>query len=175
MTPNEIKQLIDENLRIKAEYERLVSDELTERGEPGGASDEMLAACEKTWHMRLPQSYRQLLQLRDGIRFFDGDSHILSTADLMQDWVRRECALKGEMFVEFSDANPFAQGALPVMIGEDSNALLLWQPSGDDGAGVFVEYDIVEQIDEYETLFDYIRDDTEIVSEMVSDEAEEAE
>ena len=172
MTRDEIEELIAANLAAKAEYERLVDDELVDRGSPSGVSEAELVACEEVLGQRLPESYRQFLQVRDGLQYFDGDSHLLSLAALMQGWVREECAMKAELFAEFEDDNPFRHGALPVVIGEDSNAMLLWERG--DG-GVFVEYDIVERIEEYASLFDYIREDTRIVGKMVEKEAGVAE
>lgn len=170
MDQNDIREMIDANLAAKAEYDRLVFDELTDRGDPGPAGDAAIAAAERALGQPLPASYRALLQVRNGILYFDGDSHILAAEDLSRDWVARECAAKTELFIEFEGGSPFARGAIPVMIGEDSNALLLWLPDG-DGGGTFVEYDIVEQVGEYETLFDYIRDDTDLVREMADEEA----
>ena len=172
MTDSEIRDMIAANLHVKVEYERLVSDEPTERGDPPGVADAVLATLERQIGTTLPGSYAQFLKVRDGFRFFDGGSHILSVADLGADWVARERAAKGEMFVEFTGADPFANGALPIMIGEDSNALLLYEPGREEGER-FVEYDIVEEIDTYATLFDYIREDTELVGELVEDETSE--
>lgn len=173
MDQNEIQTMIAANLVAKDEYDRLVSDELTDRGNPGPASEQAILAAELVLGRRLPDSYRAFLLVRDGIRYFDGDSHILAVADLTSDWVKDVCADKAELFVEFEDSNPLAKGAIPILIGEDSNALLLWLPD-EAGKGMFVEYDSVERIDEYATLFDYIREDTELVEEMVEEESGEA-
>ena len=170
MDQDDIKELIAANLAAKDEYDRLVSDELTDRGNPGPASDDAIAAAARVLGQNLPASYRALLQVRNGIRFFDGDSHILAAEELTQDWVKRECAAKAELFVEFEGSNPFAKGAIPIMIGADSNAMLLWLPVG----GVFAEYDIVEHVDDYETLFDYIEEDTGLIEEMAEEESGEA-
>lgn len=170
MDQTEIEEVIAKNLAVKAEYERLVSDELTDRGDPGPASDEAIAATARALGQNLPEGYRALLQVRNGIRHFDGDSHILAVEELTRDWVKRECAAKAELFVEFEDENPLAKGAIPILIGEDSNALLLWLPE----RGVFAEYDIVEHIDDYETLFDYIGENTATFERLVKKESGEA-
>ena len=52
--------------------------------------------------------------------------------------------------------------ALFALVRLDAQTLLLWLPD-EAGKGMFVEYDSVERIDEYATLFDYIREDTELV------------
>ena len=173
MDKNEIEQMIAANLGAKSEYDRLVSDEVTDRGDPGPATDTAIAQTERSLGRPLPDSFREFLRVRNGIRHFDGDSHILAVEEITSDWVRQECAAKAELFVEFEDNDPFAEGAIPVMIGEDSNALLLWHPGKREG-GVFSEYDIVEHIDDYESLFDYIRDDTRLVESMVEEESGEA-
>ena len=170
MNESELREMIAANLQVKIEYEHLVSDEPTERGDPPGVPDTVIETLERQMGQKLPKSFAQFLKVRDGFRFFDGGSHILTVADLSADWVARERAAKGEMFVEFTGADPFANGALPIVMGEDSNALLLFEPGRDEGER-FVEYDIVEEVDTYPTLFDYIQGDTELVGELVEDEA----
>lgn len=170
MDHDDIKEIIAANLAAKDEYDRLVSDELTDRGNPGPASDDTIAAAARALGQNLPDSYRALLRVRNGIRYFDGGSHILAVEELVKDWVKQECAARVALFVEFEDSNPFAEGAIPIMIGADSNAMLLWLPVG----GVFAEYDIVEHIEDYPTLFDYIRENTGIFERMIKKESGEA-
>lgn len=170
MDQNDIREIIAANLAAKDEYDRLVSDELTDRGNPGPASDDAIAAAERALGQRLPDSYRALLQVRNGIRYFEGDAHILAIEELVQDWVKRKCVARAGLFVEFEGGDPFAKGAIPIMIGEDSSALLLWLPD----RGVLAEYDIVQHVNDHETLFGYIQEDTKLVEEMVEEESGEA-
>ena len=60
MDQNEIQTMIAANLVAKDEYDRLVSDELTDRGNPGPASEQAILAAERVLGRRLPDKRRHL-------------------------------------------------------------------------------------------------------------------
>jgi hypothetical protein len=135
---------LDEALRT---YDRLAFDEVIDhpRGKP--CTDRQLAKLEKMLGRPLPPSYRAFLEMHNGWGEFSGESRLLSVEDQRSDWVRERLDDIDELCDEEEVENPFANGALPVLLGEDTRSVLYVDPrtARPDGEMDFVALDIIEE------------------------------
>ncbi|MCU9840061.1 SMI1/KNR4 family protein [Ruegeria sp. WL0004] len=162
--------MIDRMLDRKEEYETLRFDEPFERPDPGPASSDALRRAESQIGRSLPPDLRHFLSIRDGFDYMDGRAKILGTSDYGAPWVTEALAAYDELFVEFSAVNPLRAGAIPVMLGEDTRPMVLFEtPAGGD-AGEYVEYDWVEEIDRYPTLFAWLEGDLSVIDTLIDRE-----
>jgi hypothetical protein len=135
---------LDEALRT---YDRLAFDEVVKhpRGKP--CTDKQLARIEKRLGQPLPPSYRAFLELHNGWGEFSGESKLLSVEDHGKEWVQERLDDIGELCDEEGVENPFENGAVPVLLGEDTRSVLYVDPRTvrPDGEMDFVALDIIEE------------------------------
>lgn len=163
-----LSNLVSESVSAHDTYERLAHDEVFERGSPEAATEESISRLESHYGKPLPDDYKAFLRLRNGFLLFDGDSHILSIDHHFEDWLSEMMSERFEMFEEFGDENPISSGAIPIVLGEDSNAMVLYQKT-EDGMR-YVEYDEVELIESHSSLEAYIAEDLRIRRLMIEEE-----
>lgn len=169
-TDEELRVLIARMLDRKAEYETLRFDEPFARPNPGPASEDDLRRAEAHIGKSLPSDLRRFLSLRDGFEYMDGRAKILSAADYGARWVAEALTMVDELFAEFSPDNPLRRGAFPVMIGQDSRPMVLFEFPAEGGPGEYVEYDWVEEIDRYASLVDWFESDLAVVEVLIDRE-----
>ncbi|SDE43272.1 SMI1/KNR4 family protein [Ruegeria marina] len=169
-TDEELRALIARMLDRKAEYETLKFDEPFERPNPGPAAEDDLRRAESLIGKPLPVDLRRFLSIRDGFDYMDGRAKILGAGEYGARWVVEAMDAMDELFTEFAAHNPLRHGAFPVMVGEDSRPMVLYEIPAGGGAGEYVEYDWVEEIDRYASLVDWLESDLAVVEVLIDRE-----
>jgi hypothetical protein len=171
---NELKNLLDELIAARREYDRLVYDEEDpqELGRP--CSINQLSMLERKLGKPLPPSYRAFLELHNGWGSFDGDGKLLAVEDHESDWVKTRVGELSELFLEFGGQDPFKAGALPVMLGETIQNYLVLDPrtSGADGEMTFVSYDLTDEEDRFQDFTSYLRYQLSLSKKLIAREKE---
>ncbi|BCH25438.1 SMI1/KNR4 family protein [Mesorhizobium sp. L-8-3] len=123
-----LPRLVEQLAQALRTYDKLAFDEEYdhELGEP--ASRQQLARLERKLSKPLPPSYRAFLELHNGWVNFAGDAKLLAVEDHDDEWVEDVLADLQEVFSDLDQENPFENGALPVMLGEDSRQAVYLDP-----------------------------------------------
>ncbi|MDX8350502.1 SMI1/KNR4 family protein [Cognatiyoonia sp. IB215446] len=167
----DITALVEKLHSAHQTYEKLVFDEDYDGvlGKP--ASLVHINELEKRIGITLPQNYKAFLLRHDGWANFDGEGKLLSVGDHAAEWVKSTVAEWSDIW-ESEDPNPFANGAVPIMLGEDIENFLVLNPTkrNHENEPVFELYDAMELEDTFQTFFDYLTQEFETLDEMIKDE-----
>ncbi|WP_210168306.1 SMI1/KNR4 family protein [Mesorhizobium sp. 1M-11] len=168
--PN-IRELIEKIVEAQRKYDSLKYDEELphELGKP--ATDDEISSLEKRLGIPLPESYREFLTLHNGWSDFDAGGKLLATHDHNSKWVKEKIEFWGDLWPAEED-NPFENGALPVMFGEDLSHFLVLDPSRvkKNGKIDFVEYEDMYESDVYKDFADYLGFKLETLEYMIDEE-----
>jgi len=163
-----LKQLA-EALRV---YDMLAFDEEEEHelGEP--CSAEQIKTLEKKLGKSLPPSYRTFLELHNGWSDFAGDAKLLAVEDHESEWVKERLEDLEELFNEFDQDNPFNKGAIPVLLGEDSQQCLFVEPHTvrENGEMDFVALDIIEEERRFEDFTSFLQYKLNLLNAMIDNQ-----
>jgi hypothetical protein len=170
--PADLRKLIDELFEAKREYDRLVSDEegTQQLGPP--ASSKQIAKLVDILGAPLPPSYRAFLELHNGWRDFDGGAKLLSVEDQSSAWVKARLEQLGDRLFEDDRKNPFLNGAMPVLLGEDEHNYLVLSPRKihENGEMDFVMYDYSEEEQRFSDFTSFLQHDLDLMRELIDEE-----
>jgi hypothetical protein len=165
----DLSVLIHELDAALCEYDDLVFDEVIphRRGKP--ATPAQLAKLGHRLGAPLPPSYRAFLELHNGWIDFSGESKILSVQDHGSEWVQDRLDDIGELCDEEGVDNWFEHGALPVLLGEDTEDVLLVDPrtARNDGEMDFIALDIIEEERRFATFTDFLRHKLDLLRRLI--------
>jgi hypothetical protein len=171
MGDDELETLIDEIAQAQVHYEQLAFDE--EGSHPLGspASAEAIQSLETRLGSPLPPDYRAFLQLHNGWRNFHADGKILAIEDQDSEWVEKKIQFWTDLW-DSEDPNPFARGALPIMLGESLHHFLVLDPTrvGPGRGAEIVEYDSMHEEKVYESFTAYLRRELEVLKGLIDRE-----
>jgi hypothetical protein len=108
------------------EYDELVFDEILSHDLGVPATQGQIEALERNLGISLPPSYRVFLELHNGWSDFAGGAKLLSCEDHGSQWVSARIDEWADLTDD--DANPFAHGAIPVLLGLDESSFLVIDP-----------------------------------------------
>lgn len=167
----DLQSLIQELAEAKRAYDRLVFDEQQphELGPP--ASPDQIAKLEKILRRRLPPSYHAFLELHNGWSDFDGGSKLLATEDQEAQWVKERIKYWSDL-IEDDTENPFQQGAIPVLLGEDENHFLVLDPRSaqENGEMDFVDYDYGQEHRRFKDFTSFLENSLKITQALIDRE-----
>lgn len=108
----------------------------------------------------LPPSYRAFLELYghwEGVPGCAG-ADLLGPEGHTDPHIVETLGWKSDFFVEFegADNNPLAKGAIPLVVGDDRNMILLEQPRRADGELQVVQYYLTEEVNRYGDLVEML-------------------
>jgi SMI1 / KNR4 family (SUKH-1) len=171
-----LRQLIEQLAEALHTYDRLAFDEEYEHelGEP--CSPQQLAVLQEKLGRPLPPSYRAFLELHNGWADFAGDAKLLAVEDHQSEWVADRLADMEELFPEFNQENPFEQGALPVLLGEDSDQVLYLDPrtARRDGEMDFVVLDITTEERRFPDFTSFLFYKLDLLQQMIDNQTKGA-
>lgn len=167
----DLGELVDTLFKAHQNYDKLIFDEKYEGQLGKPAQNHDIQTLEKTIGFTLPRDYREFLLRHDGWTAFDGEGKLLSVKDHSSDWVADIIAEWSDIW-ESEDPNPFAQGAVPVMLGEDIENFLVLNPTkkNENGEPVFELYDAMELDDSFQTFTGYLSEELKTLQEMIHEE-----
>lgn len=154
-------------------YEMLILDEPYEGRLAPPAPPEALEAFESKLGFKLPADYRAFLTLHNGWSDFDGEGKLLAIEDHSSDWTQEIITNWSEIW-DSEDPNPFTEGAIPIMLGEDIENFLVMSPTkrniSDDP--MFFLYNNMEIEESFDSFGEYLALELETLKEMISEETE---
>jgi hypothetical protein len=158
---------IDTALRT---YDRLAFDEEVEHRLGNPCTPKQIAKLEKLLGRPLPPSYKAFMELHNGWSDLAGDAKLLAVEDHGREWVQERLDDMEELFDEFGPVNPFAQGAIPVLLGEDSQSVLYVDPRTEraDGEMDFVALDIVEEERRFNDFTAFLTHKLELLERLIA-------
>lgn len=165
-----IRALVD----AMREYDRLAFDEEEPHEPEPPATPGQIARLERILGRPLPPSYRAFLERHNGWADFQGGARLLSVEDHQRPWVAERIRDISDLFFEDAADNPFRNGMLPVLLGEDENNYLVLDPSTvrADGEMDFVMYDYGEEEERFETFTTFLEDTLDVIEALIEDEKE---
>lgn len=170
--PLSLPQLIEELAEALRVYDRLAFDE--EYGHPLGkpCTARQLTALEKRLGKPLPPSYRNFLELHNGWGDLSGDAKLLAVEDHDSEWVKEHLADLAEVYADLGQENPFAKGALPVFLGEQSDQALYIDPdtARPDGEMDFVALDIVTEEARFPDFTSFLANKRDLLRRLIDEE-----
>ncbi len=163
--PDLIKQLSE----AQRAYERLAFDEENEHPLGKPCSQKQILTLEKRLGKPLPPSYRAFMELHNGWTNFAADAKLLAVEDHKSEWVEERLLDMKELFPEADQDDPFEQGSMLVMVGEDSEEVLYVDPSTvrADGEMDFVALDIVEETGRYKDFTSFLEYKLDLFRRMI--------
>jgi hypothetical protein len=171
---SDLKELIIELVAAQRELDRLMfdEDEPPSLGKP--ATSQQIATLEGVLGKPLPPSYRAFLELHNGWEDFDGEAKLLAVEDHGSKWVKKRVRELGDLFAETEDDNPFELGAIPLMLGKDTQNYLVLDPRKVRGNGEmdFVTYDLTVQEDRFKDFTAFLADALKVLKGAIKSEKE---
>src|SRR5215469_3921599 len=125
---SELRTLIDKIAQAQVHYENLAFDEERPHALGAPASDEAIRSLEARLGSPLPPDYRDFLKLHNGWQNFHADGKLLAVEDQNVEWVRKKIKFWSDLW-DSEDPNPFARGALPIMLGESLHHFAVLDPT----------------------------------------------
>jgi SMI1 / KNR4 family (SUKH-1) len=167
-----LQKLIHELIEAKREYYRLAFDREPRMKLGAPCSPEQLARLAAILGKPLPPSYRAFLELHNGWDGFDGDTKLLAVEDHEQAWVKNRVKTLSSLLEEYADENPFKEGAMPVLLGEDERAFTVLDPRKvrKNGEMDFVTFDLMQEQDRFKDFISFLEDDLVVTQELIEDE-----
>ena len=168
-----LQKLIDDLAAAKRELDGLMFDEEYphELGEP--CTPEQITKLEGILGKALPPSYHAFLELHNGWRNFNGGAKLLAVEDQTSSWVEKRKEDLDELFYEDEDnENPFNNGAIPILLGEDESDYLILDPNSlhQDGEMIFIAYDYTEEEERFTDFSSFLQQQLDLHLEMIEDE-----
>lgn len=167
-----LPQLIDQLTEAMRTYHRLAFDEESEHEVGKPTSLQQLAKLEKKLGKPLPPSYKAFLELHNGWDGFAAGAKLLAADDHPSELVEERLADMRELFPEVGLENPFEKGALPVMLGEDSDLVLYIDPrtTRPDGEMDFVLLDNTAEDRRFPDFTSFLRYRLDLLRRMIDDQ-----
>ena len=169
----QLQKLIDDFADAFRERDRLLFDEEYphEPGKP--SSPKQLAMLEQILGKPLPPSYRAFLEHHNGWSDFAGGAKLLAVEDQRSEWVKKRILDFTTLFNEEKDVeNPFKQGAIPILLGEDEKSFLVLDPRTvrPDGEMDFVQFDLTEEERRFKDFTSFLEHKLKLTQEIIDDE-----
>jgi hypothetical protein len=169
--PIQLQDLIHELAEARRKYDRLAFDEeyAHELGQP--CSPNQIATLERILGKPLPPSYRAFLELHNGWNDFVGDAKLLAVEDHGSEWVKKRLLDLSTLFADFGE-NPFNEGAIPVLLGNDARGFLIVDPRTvrQNGEMDFVSFHIVHEEDRFEDFTSFLQHKLNLLQERIDDQ-----
>lgn len=171
---DQLHSLVSDLAEAMLEYDRLAFDEEDEHQLGPPASPAQIAIFERALGAPLPPSYRSFLELHNGWSDFDGEAKLLAVEDHESPWVKERINDMSDLFFEDDGDNPFLNGMLPILLGENEDNYLVLDPSTrrENGEMDFIMYDYGEEEERFSDFTSFLRDVLDVTREMIKDELE---
>ena len=168
----DLMKLIKELAEAQLEYDRLISDEEEEHELGLPASSKQIAKLDSILGKPLPPSYRSFLELHNGWGDFDGGAKLLSVEDQRHKWVKERLKELGELLFEDDSKNPFLNGCIPILLGEDENNYLVLDPSTvrKNGEMDFVMYDYNQEEARFNDFTSFLQHSLKVMQALIKEE-----
>lgn len=168
MDEDKLKVLIAEISQRQLELDKLMFDEPLPHEMAPPATSGNINRLRRLLGADIPADYRQFLEHHDGWSDFDGDGKLLATTDHWEEWVKERVAEWGSIWDPDED-NPFASGALPVLLGPTKNSFLVIDPRRRNDADecVFVMYDFMVEEEMFSTFASYLERRLSILEALI--------
>ncbi len=167
-----LEELVQKLVDAQSEYDRLTLDEEEphELGPP--ALPGQIAKLESILGKPLPPSYRAFLELHNGWSDFSGGAKLLAIEDHERPWVKRRIRKLGDLLFGDDSKNPFVQGAIPILLGEEENSYLVLDPRSvrKSGEMKFVRYDYGQVERTFKDFTSFLRDELDLMLSLIEDE-----
>ncbi len=167
-----LQELISRLVKAKAEYTRLAFDkeECFQLGKPCSAAQ--LVKLADILGKPLPPSYAAFLELHNGWDRFDGLTKLLAVEDYEKTWVKSRVSELGSLLQKYGDENPFKEGAIPILLGENEPAFTVLDPRKvrKNGEMTFVSYDLTQELDRFKDFIAFLEDDLAVTQELIQEE-----
>ena len=167
-----LARLIEESIAAKNEYSKLASDRIPDMRLGPPCTEQQLDELAARLGKPLPPSYLSFLSLHDGWFHFDGDTHLLSVADHREAWVKEKVEELSGLMKEYGEDDPFARGALPIVLGPDEGTFVVLDPRKvrKNGEMDVVMYDLTEEQDRLKDFVAFLQDDLEVTQVLIDEE-----
>ncbi len=167
-----VAKLIFQIAEALRDYDRLAFDEEYEHNLGKPCRKKQIDILEGKLGSPLSPSYRLFLELHNGWENFAGDAKLLSVEDQDSDLVAERLADMEELFPEFDQENPFQNGAVPIMLGEDSDQVLYVDPTSvrPDGEMDFVLLDITTEEHRFPDFTSFLAYKLNLLNKMIQNE-----
>jgi SMI1/KNR4 family protein SUKH-1 len=158
MDTRRLPDLIQNLLEAQVRYERLAFDEENDHPLGPPCTPQQIRSLEKRLGNALPPSYRAFMERHNGWTNFAADAKLLAVEDHSSDWVKDRLLDMQELFPDTDQEDPFQQGAMLVLIGEDSDEVLYVDPRTmrPDGEMDFVALDIVQETQRFPDFISFL-------------------
>lgn len=168
---SELEKLIEEIARAQVQYEDLAFDEVGSHALGPPASEEAVRSLERRLGAGLPQDYRAFLRLHDGWDHFHGDGKLLAVADQDAGWVRKKLKFWTDIW-DSEDPNPFARGAIPIMLGDSLHHFIVLDPTrpAPGEAAAIVEFDSMREHKVHAGFVAYLRSELSVLRSLIDRE-----
>jgi hypothetical protein len=173
MPANDLATLIAEMIAAYRELDLLLFDEEVPHILGPPASEAQIANLQALLGAPLPPSYLAFLTLHNGWDKFVGGAKILAIEDQHSAWVKKRIDDLDTFFYEDQDVeNPFGVGAIPIMLGRDEEGYLVLDPRQvrDDGEMDFVQFDLIDEEQRFDTFTAYLSHRLDVLREMIDEE-----
>jgi SMI1/KNR4 family protein SUKH-1 len=174
-TQLQLQMLIGDLSEALRKRDQLLFDEEYphELGEP--CSPSQIATLERILGKPLPPSYRAFLELHNGWKKFVGGARLLAVEDQESAWVKKRLEDLDTLFFEDEEAeNPFKEGVIPVLLGEDERSFLVLDPRTfrQNGEMDFVQFDLTEEERRFEDFTSFLQHKLNLTQEIIQDQLE---
>jgi hypothetical protein len=170
--PPPLPRLIEQLAEAMRTYDRLALDEEGEHKLGKPCSPKQIAALEKILGKPLPPSYKAFMELHNGWDDFSGDAKLLAVEDHKSEMVKERLLDMEELFADTDEENPFEKGAMPVLLGEDSNMCLFLDPNTirPNGEMDYVLLDIVKEEERFKDFTSFLEYRLDLFKRMIDKE-----
>jgi hypothetical protein len=119
----------------------------------------------------LPRDYRAFLKLHDGWQNFHADGKLLAVEEQDSEWVKKKVKFWSDVW-DSEDPNPFARGAIPIMLGESLHHFIVIDPTrvGPEGEAEILEYDSMQERRRHESFTAYLRSELHVLKKLIDRE-----
>jgi len=173
MSKVQLQKLIDDLAEAMRQRDRLLFDEEYphELGKP--SSPKQIATLERILGKPMPPSYRAFLELHNGWNKFDGGAKLLAVEDQGSAWVKKRLEDLDTLFYEEEEGeNPFKEGAIPVLLGEDELNFLVLDPRTvrQNGEMDFIQFDLTEEEERFKDFTSFLEHKLNLTREIIDDQ-----
>jgi hypothetical protein len=168
---SELRRLINKIVREQAHYENLAFDEESHHVLGAPASDEAIRSLEARLGAPLPPDYRAFLKLHNGWQNFHADGKLLAIEDQDDEWVREKVKFWSDLWAS-EDPNPFARGAIPIMLGQSLHHFVVLDPTQvrPESGTEIAEYDSMRKRAVFESFSAYLRRESDVLQRLIDRE-----
>lgn len=173
MMPSSLPALIHMISDALREYDRLVFDEVLPHPLGPPASREDIARLSRAASVPLPPGYISFLEIHNGWKNFAGESHILSTHDHFEPWTRDVIRYWSDLW-DVPHPNPFACGAVPILLGKKENLFVTAEASDEreHPPSCLVMYDFMYELRRFDDFASFLEHRLMLLHALIERETE---